>query len=81
MFMQASKQIQYKAILINHGKKLRKSLDSRGTSAALFNDLSQAFDYLPHGLLIVKSHNYGVKTDSEFVTLLPQTLKKKNLFK
>ena len=45
-------------------KKLRKSLDSRGTSVAILTDLSKAFDCLLHDLLIAKIHAYGIKKES-----------------
>ena len=49
-------------------KKLRKSIDGRGTLAALFTGMSVTIDFLPHGLLIAKLCTYGVKL--EFLNLL-----------
>lgn len=49
-------------------KKLRKSIDGRGTLAAIFTGMSVTIDFLPHGLLIAKLCTYGVKF--EFLNLL-----------
>ena len=41
-------------------EKWRQSLGSRGFFGALLTDLSKAFDYLPHDLLIDNPHTYGL---------------------
>ena len=40
-------------------EKLRKTQDNKGVSAAVFTDLSKAFDCISHGLLIANLNAYG----------------------
>ena len=40
-------------------EKFKKPLDQGGEYAALLTDLSNAFDYLPHNLIIAKLHAYA----------------------
>ena len=37
----------------------KKSLDNKGAAGAILTDLSKAFDYLNHDLLIAKLEAYG----------------------
>ena len=39
-------------------EKLKKSINQGGEHAALFTDLTKAFDCLPHDLIIAKLHVY-----------------------
>ena len=40
-------------------EEIRKNLDERNTSGMLLTDLSNAFDYLVHDLMIARLHAYG----------------------
>ena len=45
-------------------EKWRKFLDIGGHAGALFTDLSKAFDFIDHELLIAKLHAYDFETDA-----------------
>ena len=50
--------------LITLIKKCKKSVDNSGAFGALLTDLSKAFDFLPHELLIAKLDAYGFDKSS-----------------
>ena len=56
-------------------EKWREPLDQRGAYGALLIDLSKAFDYLPHELIIGKLYAYGV--DMPSLKLIDSYLSKK----
>ena len=49
-------------------KKWKRALDNKGIAGALLTDLSNAFDYINHELLIAKMDAYGF--DRESLTLI-----------
>ena len=48
-----------KAHSTQHAQKWQKEVDSRGFTGTTLMDLSKAYDYLPHDLLIAKLEVYG----------------------
>ena len=63
-------QIGYNAqhCLITLIEKRKKSIDGGGTFGVLFTNLSEAFDCLSHGLLIVRLDAYGLDKNTLIVT-------------
>ena len=45
-------------------KNGKKTVDNGGVFGALFTDLSKAFDYIPHDLIIAKLEAYGFHIDA-----------------
>ena len=43
-------------------EKWRHSVDKKGYAGALSTDLSKAFDYLDHNLMLAKLNAYGLTT-------------------
>ena len=54
--------------LITLRENWKKSLDNNIIAGAVFMDLSKAFDWIPHDLLIAKMEAYGFSED--FLTFL-----------
>ena len=45
-------------------EKWKKTVDNEGVFGALLTDLSKAFDYIPHELIIAKLEAYGFQIDA-----------------
>ena len=56
------KEVKLQALSTNF--KWRKCLDIGGHGGALFTDLSKAFDFIDHELLIPRLHAYGFENDA-----------------
>ena len=54
------KKYSCESLLIKMVDECKTARDNRYITGAVFMDLSKAFDCLPHGLLIVKCHTYGL---------------------
>ena len=66
-------------------EKWRESLDQGGAYGALLTDLSKAFDYLSHELIIAKLYAYGVympslKVINSYLSKTRQTIKINNVY-
>ena len=63
-------------VLIRLIENWKKSLDQKKIIGAVLMDLSNAFDSIPHDLLIAKLHSYGFSIDT--VTFFYSYLKRRN---
>ena len=66
-------------------EKFRKPLDKGGDYAALLTDLSKAFDYIPHDLIIAKLHAWcfdmpSLKLMNSYLTNRHQRVKTNNSY-
>ena len=54
-----SKGLQRKTLPFIYDREMEKVVDNGGVFDTLITDLSKAFDYIPHDLIIIKLEAYG----------------------
>lgn len=68
------------SVLLNIFEDWKLALDCKKYTAAIFMDLSKAFDYIPHDLIWAKLNAYGFSTDATRLVKLGNVYKCSDFF-